>query len=71
MTEIIKLSSKDVNRILEDYDIGTYLDHKYITWAFSNSVYFLDTTKGRFILKVHQDIGSDKLNFVQNTMEYA
>lgn len=36
-----------------------------------NSVYYLYTSKGRFILKIHQRIKADKLNFVLNTMEYA
>lgn len=71
MAKLVKLSKKDVKGILNDYNIGTYSSHKHIPWALGNSVYFLDTSKGKFILKIHQEIKLRKLNFVLDTMEFV
>lgn len=61
MTKTIKLSRADVDRILRNYDIGRYVSHKHIPWAISNYVYLLDTTKGKFVLKVHHKKDLDEL----------
>jgi homoserine kinase type II len=71
MTEIVKLSKKDIDNILTKYTIGTYVSHKHIPWALGNSVYYLNTSNGKFILKIHQDIKLSRLKFVLNTMEFA
>jgi homoserine kinase type II len=71
MTEVIKLSKRAIVRLLDNYNIGRHISHKYVSWALSNSVYFLKTSNGRFVLKVHQDIGFDRLRFVQNIIEYS
>jgi homoserine kinase type II len=71
MAKLVKLSKKDIRNLLNRYEIGKYLSHKHIPWALGNSVYYLNTSKGRFILKIHQDIKLKKLKFVLKTMEYA
>lgn len=71
MSKTINLSKKEVERILTNYNIGNYVSHKHIPWTLGNSVYYLNTSKGRFILKVHQGTKLSRLRFVLNTMEFA
>lgn len=71
MTKLVRLSHKEIEEILKDYNIGSYMSHKHIPWSFGNSVYRIQTSKGKFILKIHQDISPQKLKFVISLMEYT
>lgn len=61
MADVVKLSKKNFNDILTNYEIGKYKGHKYLPWALGNDVYVLNTTKGKFILKLHKE--NDLKNF--------
>ena len=51
------LKKTDFKEILSNYNIGKYKSSKHIEWALGNTVYILNTTKSKFILKVFE--GSD------------
>jgi Ser/Thr protein kinase RdoA (MazF antagonist) len=57
-----KLTKKDFNKILENYNLGNYTYHKYI-FTGGNLVYKLRTNKGFFILKVYKNAN---LKFVES-----
>ncbi len=66
MTKIVKLSKKDFGKILNEYKIGKYVNHKYLPWALGNDVYRLNTTKGKFILKLHKENDLKNFNYILN-----
>jgi homoserine kinase type II len=53
---LTKLSKEDFEKILSNYNIGNYKKHKHIPEALENTVYLLKTTKGKFILKIYEDL---------------
>ncbi len=52
---ITKLSRKDFEEILNNYNIGKYESHRHIPRALETTCYKLRTSKGIFILKVFED----------------
>ncbi len=48
------LKKKDFEKILEDYYIGKYKKSRHVKWALGNTVYIIDTTKGKFVLKIFE-----------------
>ena len=54
MVKLTKLRKEDFESILSNYSIGKCVSHKHITKAFENTVYFVKTTKGKFVLKVFE-----------------
>ena len=71
MAKLIRLSGTTACGVLEHYDIGEYKGHKHIPWALSNSVYYLYTTKGRFVLKIHENVSAGKIKYAQKMMGFA
>jgi len=57
----VNLTKGDFNDILKNYDIGEYIKHKYY-FTGDNTVYGVNTTKGKFILKIY---GKASLKFVK------
>ena len=49
-----KLRISEIKEILSNYNIGKYFSHKRIPKALENTVYFLGTTKGKYVLKVFE-----------------
>jgi homoserine kinase type II len=54
MKKVIGLTKQDFKNILGKYVIGEYVSHKHIQKAFENTVYFLQTTKGKYVLKIFE-----------------
>jgi len=52
MVDWIKLSVSEVKEILANYGLGEYKNRKHLEQALGNTVYFVRTTKGTFLLKV-------------------
>lgn len=50
--KLTKLSKKQFEEILDKYSIGKYKKFKHMKWALGNTVYILETTKGKFVLKI-------------------
>lgn len=57
----VNLTKKDFDEILGNYDIGEYVKHEYF-FTGDNTVYGVNTTKGKFILKIY---GKASLKFVK------
>jgi homoserine kinase type II len=54
MAILTKLSRKGFKEILDNYDIGEYKYHKHVPIALANTIYILNTTKGKYVLKVFE-----------------
>jgi len=52
--KLTTLHKKDFEDILSNYDIGKCKKSKHITFAFGNTVYILETTKGKYVLKIFE-----------------
>lgn len=50
--KLTKLNKKQFEEILEKYPLGKYKKSKHITWALGNTVYIVETTKGKIVLKI-------------------
>jgi len=57
------IQKKEFGSILSNYSIGQYVLHKHVPQAFENTVYFLQTTKGKYVLKIFEQT---KVNAVKN-----
>ena len=55
-----KFTKKDFDKVLTNYNIGKYKSHKHLDWVLGSQVYELVTTKGKYILKLLNDIKSMK-----------
>lgn len=53
---LTRFSKKDFDEILENYNIGRYKSHKHIPIALEHTVYLLKTDKGKFILKIYEEV---------------
>lgn len=60
---ITKLSKNDFESILANYDIGKYVSSKHISWALQNSVYFLKTTKNKYVLKIFEQASTNFIKY--------
>ena len=66
MAVLTKLVKRDFEYILATYNVGSYIDHKHIPLALGNTVYFLKTDKGKFILKIFE---GSSLEFMINQIK--
>mgnify|MGYP001570201295 FL=1 len=55
MVILTVLSKEDFDKILELYNMGFYKYHKHVSWALANTIYILETTKGKYVLKIFED----------------
>lgn len=58
MVILTNFKKEDFDIILSKYSIGKYKSSKHVNWALSNTVYFLNTTKGKYVLKIYE--GADR-----------
>ncbi len=63
MAIITELSRNDFENILANYDLGKYISSKHISWALQNSVYFLKTTKSKYVLKIFEKASTKFINY--------
>ena len=56
MSVLAQLKKEDFVKILEKYSIGRYITHEHLEWILENQVYILRTNKGRYILKLLNNI---------------
>lgn len=71
MAILTKLSKKDFEKILEKYDLGEYRSSKHVTWALQNTVYFLWTSKAKYILKICEKSDLNYINYQIKIMNFA
>ena len=68
--KLTNLTKKDFDKILENYDIGKYKSSKHIWWAFTNSIYRLNTTKGTFFIKIFEKTSLKSIKNQLKIIEY-
>ncbi len=59
---LTKLEKKDFEKILSNYDLGNYISNKHVPIALQNTVYFITTTKGKYVMKIFE---SETLNYIK------
>ena len=64
------LKKRDFEEILSNYRIGKYVRSKHIKHAFGNTVYFIWTTRGRYVLKVFEEDRPGFIDFQMKVMNY-
>lgn len=69
MVILTKLNKTDFENILYGYKIGTYISNKHCPWAYENTVYFITTSKGKFVLKIFETAQSKFINFQVRLMK--
>lgn len=69
MATLVRLSKDDFNSILNNYDIGRYISHNIIPWSLGNTTYFLNTSKGKFVLKFHESLYDNNLKYFKYSLK--
>ncbi|EKE11706.1 MAG: Homoserine kinase [uncultured bacterium] len=70
MTILTKLTQKDFEEILLRYSIGKYKAHEHISYALQNTVFILNTTKGKYVLKIFEKSEADFVKFQIRITDY-
>ena len=70
MVKLTNLKKEDFESILLNYSIGQYVSYKHIPKAFENTVYFVKTTKGKFVLKVFEQTKEKDVRNQTKMQEY-
>ena len=70
MVILSPLSLDDFKNILQLYNIGFYKSHKHISHALGNTVYFLETNKSKYILKIFEDSNENSILEQLKIMDY-
>lgn len=52
MKKRTEISKSSIEKILKNYNLGTYKNHERHWWSLSNTIYVLTTTKGTYLVKV-------------------
>ena len=55
------LKNKDVRKILSNYDIGTLQSFRGISEGITNTNYFINTSNGKYVLTIFEDIKKSKV----------
>ncbi len=61
MSVYTNLENKDVKEILKKFDIGKLMSFNGISDGITNTNYFLDTTKGKYVITIFEDIKKSKV----------
>jgi homoserine kinase type II len=69
MATLTKLTKKDFENILDNYNIGKYKKHKSI-FTGTNTIYKLTTSKGNFILKIYENASLSFIKYQIRLMEF-
>lgn len=71
MTILTKLKKGDFEEILKNYNLGKYKSSRHVWWALQNTVYILNTTKGKFVLKIFERSDPKFINFQVRVMDFV
>ena len=61
MSVYTNLNTKDVSLLLTKYNIGTLRSFKGVSDGITNTNYFLNTSKGNYIITTFEDINEIKV----------
>lgn len=64
------IDSADLSCFLQDYDLGELVLFEGISAGIENTNYFVDTTKGRFVLTIFEHHTPDELGYFLNIMAF-
>ena len=64
------LKNKDVRRILSSYDIGTLQSFRGISEGITNTNYFINTSSGKYVLTIFEDIKKSKVTKYLKLMNF-
>ncbi len=70
MANYTRLSDKDIDLILENYNIGKRLDFSTMKGGQANSSYTIKTIQGNFILSVCDEKNSKEINILVMVLKY-
>ncbi len=70
MSVYTTVSSAELKRFLLQYDLGELVDFKGITAGMENTNYFLDTTKGHYVLTLYEAYSVEELPFFLGLMQH-
>jgi len=70
MSVYTNLDSKDVKSLLNKYNIGTLKSYKGIADGITNTNYFVNTTKGKYVITLFEDISQSKVKKYLKLMNY-
>ncbi|MEI2417546.1 homoserine kinase [Orrella sp. JC864] len=70
MAVFTPVSDQDVSTLLQDYDLGSLVALRGITAGIENSNFFLDTTRGSFVLTVFEVLTAEQLPFYIDLMHH-
>ena len=64
------LKNKDFRKLLDVYNLGSLKSFKGISDGITNTNYFLDTTKGKYVVTIFEDIKKSKVIKYLKLMNY-
>ena len=70
MSVYTNLDSKDVKSLLNKYNIGTLKSYKGIADGITNTNYFVNTTKGKYVITIFEDISKSKVKKYLKLMNF-
>ena len=70
MSVYTNLENKDVKKIVSQYDIGILKSYKGISDGITNTNYFLNTSKGKYVITIFEDIKKAKVIKYLKLMNY-
>ncbi len=70
MSVYTTVSSAELKPFLLQYDLGELVEFKGITAGMENTNYFLDTTKGRYVLTLYEAYSVEELPFFLGLMQH-
>ena len=70
MTILTKLTLKDLQPILDAYNLGSYKSHSHIPHALGNTNYILTTSKRKYILKIFEHSTKKEIQYQLQIEEY-
>ncbi|GAB3680611.1 homoserine kinase [Salinisphaera aquimarina] len=70
MSVYTRVNEDDLRALLADYSIGELEDHKGIAAGITNTNYFVDTTSGRWVLTLFEQVDNGSLPFFMQLMDH-
>ena len=70
MSVYTRVTEDDLRRLLADYSIGELEDFRGITAGITNTNYFVDTSTGRWVLTLFEQMDNGSLPFFMQLMDH-
>ncbi|OAM30041.1 homoserine kinase [Eikenella longinqua] len=70
MSVYTSVSDQEIRQFLEDYDLGGFVSLQGIAQGVTNSNYFLDTDRGRFVLTIFEVLTREELPFFMELSQH-